>query len=336
MLLLLLFPLGWAAGCLAAFLACWLLAEPTAHAVAPWGLLDCRGCGRTFSRVHQLSGGLLRGGCVQCGLRDGRWPIVAALATGLLFAAFGWLLLEQGCQTVTEVRPELELWQQRLPVQLLFLFLLVVVTLTDLLDYAVPDLVVGCGTLLAVLLATWSGELQMIHIWVSWDAELVMLYGPYLPEWMKQHQHLHGLAWSTAGLAAGAGVMAVIRWLGGAILGYPAVGLGDVTLMAMIGAFMGWQPTLCVLAIAPLSGLVIGVLVRVITGRTFVAFGPYLTCSAAVVLCTWRLLWEQWQLRTVFSHWPTVVGLTGGALLGLALLLGAIRLFRGLPVQRLR
>lgn len=255
------------------------------------------------------------------------------ILAGLLFAGFGWLLVFQGCQSVAEVRPASPLWQGRLPFHLTFLFLMLTATLTDLLDYTIPDAVVGIGTLIAIAGATASGELQMIHIWVSWDDTMVSLYGPYLPEWMKQHQHLHGLAWSTAGLTAGAGLMWIVRVTAGGILGYPAVGLGDVTLMAMIGAFMGWQPVLCVLAIAPVGGIVIGTLIRVITGRSFVAFGPYLTFAALLVLCSWNLLWERLELRDIFSHGPTVAGMTAAALGVLCVVLTGIRIFRTLPTD---
>lgn len=221
----------------------------------------------------------------------------------------------------------------RLPFHLLLIFLLLVCTITDLIDYVIPDIIVLSGALMAIVAATLSGELQMIHIWVSWDNDLVTLYGPYLPEWMKTHQHLHGLAWSIAGLVTGGGLTWIVRNAAGLILGYPAVGFGDVTLMAMIGAFMGWQPVLCVLAIAPLAAFVVGSAIALITGRSFLALGPYLALAAVIVLCSWRWLWQEWELRTIFSHVPTVIGLVGGSLAVLCLLLAGVRLFRLLPTE---
>lgn len=224
----------------------------------------------------------------------------------------------------------------RLPFQLAFVFLMLVATITDLLDYAIPDLVIWTGVAVAVIGATASGDLQMIHVWVNWDYELAELHGPYLPEWMKTHRHLHGAVWSLSGLLIGGGIMWIVRNIARFILGYAAVGFGDVTLMMMIGAFMGWQPTLCVLAIAPIGGIVLGTISRLFFGRTYVAFGPYLTFSAVVVLCTWQLLWVQLDLRIIFSHWPTIVGLVLGTLLLLSALLSMLRLFRNVPAEVFR
>lgn len=45
-------------------------------------------------------------------------------------------------------------------------------------------------------------------------------------------------------------------------LGRPAMGAGDVTLMAVIGAFLGWQATVIAFLIAPILALVLGPLAR--------------------------------------------------------------------------
>ena len=57
-------------------------------------------------------------------------------------------------------------------------------------------------------------------------------------DWIKESHHLHGLAWSLAGLAAGAGITWLVREISSRVLGQEALGAGDVTLMAMIGAIV--------------------------------------------------------------------------------------------------
>ncbi|MFN9721397.1 MAG: prepilin peptidase [Planctomycetota bacterium] len=277
------------------------------------------------------------------------WPFWSSVALAGSFAIFGWLLLtHEGCQSVSEVQPSQPLWVNRLPFHLAFIFLLAAATITDYLDYVIPDQIVISGIALALIAATCSGDLQVIHVWVDWSYdqqlmpdptdpnEFVLHYGPYLPAWMKHHQHLHGFIWSLSGLLAGAGLMWLARVAANAILGVPAIGFGDVTLMAMIGAFMGWQPTLCALAIAPLVGIVLGLGGRIVTGRSFVAFGPYLCFGAFIVLCSWRMLWQDLGLRVIFSHWQTISGLVGGSFIVFCILLVALRLFKATPASRLK
>jgi leader peptidase (prepilin peptidase)/N-methyltransferase len=302
----------------------------------PTGLRTCTSCNQQFSLVRQLLTLVFPMRCRGCRRTDGWWPIATSFVTAAAFGLLTWLMLQHDCQTVTEVRPAMELWQNRLPYQLVFVFLLLTATIADLLDYVIPDNIVGPGVLIALASATLTGELQLIHVWVNWDYDFVTLYGPYLPEWMKQHQHVHGFVWSLCGLLTGAGLMWAARIVAHVILGMPAIGFGDVTLMAMIGAFMGWQPTLCVLAIAPLIGLVLGPGARVVTGRSFVAFGPYLCIAAYIVLCTWRMLWEDIQLKIIFSHWPTVAGMVVGSFIAFCVLLVGLRIFRAMPAERLR
>jgi leader peptidase (prepilin peptidase)/N-methyltransferase len=300
-------------------------------------LANCPNCQTACSgRLKWLSLG--SGRCQDCGQKwQVWWPVFAAFGLAALFGVYAWLLTSQHCQDVSEVRPATAMYALRLPFHLVLLFLLTVATLTDLLDYVISDDVVIIGILVAVIGATVSGDLQVIHVWVNWDHEVAGLRGPYLPEWMKHHWHWHGLVWSLAGMAVGSSYVWFVRTISGWILGQQTMGLGDVTLMAMIGAFIGWQPALCAIAIAPVTAIVVGLIVRVITGRTFVAFGPYLAVSAVIVLCTWRWIWaEPLLLRVVFSHWPSIAGMVGGSLVALAILLGGLRLFLEIPADAIR
>ena len=324
---------GLLAGTLASRWALKLVPTPSPHSPNSAPHTPCTTC----MALSTLSVPKLRAtSCLMCGRRIPRWPVPVALLAAATFAAFTWLLVFLRCQSVAEVQPAGPLYLHRLPFHFLLLFLLLTAILTDLLDYSIPDAITLPGTLLAVLLAFTSGDLQMIHIWVNWDYELVSIYGPWLPQWMRDHQHLHGLAWSLAGMAAGASVTEIIRSLAHKILGFHALGFGDVTLMAMIGAFIGWQPVLCTLAIAPLAGIAIGLPAFILSRRSFIAFGPCLCLAAIIVICSWRQLWEGQKLRIIFSHWPTVASLLAGSLAAYTLLLLALRWFRTTPPESLR
>ena len=53
-----------------------------------------------------------------------------------------------------------------------------------------------------------------------------------------------GCLTALVGMAAGGGMIWIVRVIGAAALRREAMGFGDVTLMSMIGAFVGWQGAL--------------------------------------------------------------------------------------------
>ena len=62
-----------------------------------------------------------------------------------------------------------------------------------------------------------------------------------------------------------------------------AMGLGDVKLIAAIGAFLGWQATLFTVFVSSLAGGVVGILL-IVTGKTDwqsrIPYGPYIVLGA--------------------------------------------------------
>ena len=78
--------------------------------------------------------------------------------------------------------------------------------------------------------------------------------------WFRGGTDWQGLLSALVGMAAGGGLVWLVRIIGTAALRREAMGFGDVTLMAMIGAFLGWQPCLLIFFLAPVAGLVVGVL----------------------------------------------------------------------------
>src|SRR6185436_16700484 len=72
---------------------------------------------------------------------------------------------------------------------------------------------------------------------------------------------------SVAGAAAGAGVLLVIGLTYKLVRKIEGMGLGDVKLMAMFGAVMGWEPLFPLLLFASLTGAIVGVLMMIRSGR---------------------------------------------------------------------
>ena len=107
-----------------------------------------------------------------------------------------------------------------------------------------------------------------------------------------------GLGSSLIGAAVGAAVPWIIRWAWYQARGVEAMGLGDVKMLAMIGAFLGWRQVWLVLFFASLIGAVIGIVLtagkrRSMSSRlpfgTFLAIAAYLASLSGEPLLNWYL-----------------------------------------------
>jgi leader peptidase (prepilin peptidase)/N-methyltransferase len=70
------------------------------------------------------------------------------------------------------------------------------------------------------------------------------------------------------------------------------MGFGDVTLMMMIGTFLGWQPGLILFFLAPFAGLVIGLVQLILRHDDVIPYGPFLCLAAATVVVAWAPIWN--------------------------------------------
>jgi leader peptidase (prepilin peptidase) / N-methyltransferase len=110
--------------------------------------------------------------------------------------------------------------------------------------------------------------------------------------WMWGGEHWRGLVSALIGLAVGGGLIWVIRIVASAALQQEAMGFGDVTLMAMIGAFFGWQPVLIAFFAAPFVGGIVGLIQWLVAGNNVIAFGPFLCMGSLFVLLFWSPIWD--------------------------------------------
>jgi len=100
-----------------------------------------------------------------------------------------------------------------------------------------------------------------------------------------------GLFSSLFGMAMGGGLVWAFRIVASLVMGREALGFGDVTLMAMVGAFTGWQAVWLSFFMAPLYGLVFVIATYLITRDGSTPFGPYLSLSVAITVLTWSTTW---------------------------------------------
>lgn len=142
-----------------------------------------------------------------------------------------------------------------------FVAMLLVITIIDWYHQIIPD------------------ELSIGGIVLGWIGALVCLDITFVD--------------SLLGSLVGGGIILVIAMAYKAIRKVDGMGGGDVKLMAMIGAFLGWKLVFPVLFIASLFGSIWGVylMIRGGTGKSAVAFGSFLAPSATLVFVigTWLL-----------------------------------------------
>tara|TARA_B100000315_G_scaffold249499_3_gene280810 strand:+ start:1724 stop:2623 length:900 start_codon:yes stop_codon:yes gene_type:complete len=92
---------------------------------------------------------------------------------------------------------------------------------------------------------------------------------------------------SVGGLLCGGGVLFFVVWISPYIFGREGMGMGDVKLLAMLGAFLGWKATLFTLLLASFSGAMVGLILlatKLITRREPIPFGPFLALGGVMVI----------------------------------------------------
>jgi len=96
-----------------------------------------------------------------------------------------------------------------------------------------------------------------------------------------------GIVNSFLGIAVGGGLLWVLAWASPYLFGKEGMGGGDIKLLAMIGAFLGWKPALLTIMIGSLIGSAIGIglmAARIIKRDEYIPFGPFLVAGAVLSL----------------------------------------------------
>jgi prepilin signal peptidase PulO-like enzyme (type II secretory pathway) len=145
--------------------------------------------------------------------------------------------------------------------------------------------------------------------------------------WFQGGAGWRGLLSALTGMLISGGMIWLVRIIGTAALKREAMGFGDVTLMAMIGTFLGWQPCLIVFFLAPVAGLVVGVLRLILWRDKEIPYGPFLCLATLFLIVGWRAVWD--RTEAVFALGGGVLLLMLGCLALMGLMLGAWRLIAG-------
>jgi leader peptidase (prepilin peptidase)/N-methyltransferase len=112
---------------------------------------------------------------------------------------------------------------------------------------------------------------------------------------------LDGLGWGVIGAAVGSGLTYGMAVLGKRLFRKDAMGFGDVKLMAMLGAFFGWDGAVLIFFIGPFFGLAIGIFLALKRGTRVIPYGPFLAMAAVCVML----------FRSQIVNWLTTFGTAG-------------------------
>jgi len=96
-----------------------------------------------------------------------------------------------------------------------------------------------------------------------------------------------GVVDSLIGAVAGGGILLLVAWGYLLATGHEGMGMGDVKLLAMIGAFLGWKGVVVTLLFGSFIGALLGAVLIIAFGkggRYAIPFGPFLALGAIVHL----------------------------------------------------
>jgi leader peptidase (prepilin peptidase)/N-methyltransferase len=223
----------------------------------------CRTPIKPYDNIPIISYVALRGRCRYCGERISPRYLIVELLT-----AFGFVVLSL-------------LYAASLPMMIIAVIVmcgLIVVFFVDLEHQIIPDEISLGG--------------------IAFGLAVSLLY----PSIQSALTHRQALLKSLAGLALGGGIFWLIRIVGGKVFKKEAMGLGDVKLMAAIGALLGPALTLFTTFAASFIGSAVG-LSLIASGRaelrSRLPFGPFI-CAGALLsfLCgNWIIGWYLSLLR---------------------------------------
>lgn len=228
----------------------------------------CPACGhgvRPYDNIPVVSWLILRGRCRDCGN-----PISSLYPTiELLGGACAWLVFQRVVPDADHLGPP---YFAAFLVYFSFVAMLIGLTYIDLKHFIIPD----------------AFSIYAVPLGVAAVALLGWLGYPDAPTWKQ----------SVVGALIGGGSLGSVALLYWLIRREEGMGMGDIKLLAMIGAFLGGLPAIpFVILVSSVIGATVGVglmLVQGRTGRAAVPFGPFLALAATIYLLHGEELVERW------------------------------------------
>ena len=218
---------------------------------------SCAAAIRPYDNIPVVSWALLRGRCRSCRAPiSARYPAVELLTAALFALTY---LLHSGLTL-------------SLPFDLAFVAAIVALVFIDAEHMILPNVITYPGAALALVARVVVPNLYGV----------ASLGGGQTPAWLLS------LGGAVLGALVGGGFLWLVGWLWERARGVEAMGLGDVKMMFMVGAFLGWPLTLLTIFVGVLTGSIAGVGAMVARGerdmQRMLPFGIFLGIGALVSL----------------------------------------------------
>lgn len=196
-----------------------------------------------FDNIPLLSYAVLRGRCRKCHAPiSWRYPAVELLTAMLYAVVFLVDVYTRGGMTFTIL------------FDLVFVSGLVALIFIDAEHMLLPNAITYPGIVFAIIARLALPYLVGPY---AFDDLPSLWYGP-LSTWPIG---LASVAGAALGALVGGGTLWLVGWLWERLRGVEAMGLGDVKMMFMVGAYLGWRLTILTIFLGVFSGSIIGVAV---------------------------------------------------------------------------
>ena len=131
----------------------------------------------------------------------------------------------------------------------------------------------------------------IVVTFIDFDHQIIpnMITIPGIPLGFAASFVLPEVTWSDSliGIAVGAGGLLAVALLFQLVRGKEGMGIGDVKLLGMIGAFIGWKGVIFTLVTSSVAGTFIGYGILKLSGKGSeqpIPYGPFLSLGAVVYL----------------------------------------------------
>ncbi len=228
----------------------------------------CASCGGAiafYDNIPVLSWVMLGAKCRRCKERISiRYPAVELL-TAALFVGVAW---HEGLNAA-------------LPFDLVFVSALLALVFIDAEHMILPNVITYPGIVFAVVARI---AIPYLTGTPHFDDVPSLQHGALadMPIWVVS------LAGALIGALIGGGSLWLMGWTWEKLRGVEAMGLGDVKMMFMVGAYLGWRLTILTIFVGVLTGSVIGILLMARKGernmQMLLPFGVFLGLGAVAAL----------------------------------------------------